>query len=44
MQVPCGSKNDHIVQVVTYTYAPFSMVLNIPRDVAPPPMAQFEVF
>ena len=43
LQVPCGSKNDHIVQVVTYSYAPFASVLSIPRNVVPPPIAAFEV-
>eukprot|EP00493_Phyllostaurus_siculus_P015909 UN16154 len=28
-QVPCGTKNDQIIQVVTYSYEPFASILNI---------------
>ena len=38
LQLPCGSKNDQIVQVITYSYAPFASILNLPREVAPAPM------
>lgn len=44
LQLPCGSKNDQIVQVITYTYTPFTSILNIPREVAPAPMRPFEIF
>ena len=43
LRVPCGSKNDHIIQVITYSYTPLASILNIPRDVRPPPMMQFEL-
>jgi len=44
LQLPCGSKNDQIVQVITYTYTPFASILSIPRQVAPAPMKPFEIF
>ena len=43
LRVPCGSKNDQIIQVVTYSYQPFASILNIPRDVRPPPMKEFQL-
>eukprot|EP00908_Phaeocystis_cordata_P007794 Transcript_1847.p3 GENE.Transcript_1847~~Transcript_1847.p3 ORF type:complete len:140 (+),score=76.76 Transcript_1847:148-567(+) len=44
LQVPCGTKNDQIIQVVTYSYEPFASILNIPREVTPAPMKPYEVF
>ena len=44
LQLPCGSKNDQIVQVITYTYTPFVSILSIPRQVTPAPMKPFEIF
>ena len=43
LQLPCGSKNDQIVQVITYSYAPFASILNVPREVAPAPMRPYEL-
>ena len=43
LQLPCGSKNDQIVQVITYSYAPFASILNLPREVAPAPMRPYEL-
>jgi len=43
LRVPSGSKNDQIIQVVTYSYQPFASILNIPRDVRPPPMKEFRL-
>ena len=43
-QVPCGTKNDQIIQVVTYSYEPFASILNIPREETPAPMKAYEVF
>ena len=32
-----GSKNDQIKYIITYEHAPFSSILNLPRNLAKPP-------
>ena len=37
LKINGSSKNDHIVQIITYEYAPFKSVLQLPRLEQPPP-------
>ncbi|KAL1530227.1 hypothetical protein AB1Y20_001142 [Prymnesium parvum] len=40
LSITGGSKNDNILQVITYEYQPFKSILNVPRFARPTPLRQ----